>query len=418
MGQSEAAYWVGVDWGHEEHVVCVLDAQGTPVLRFRVVHCPEGLQELVRRLREYEPVEGIAVESTRSVLIDALLQANFAVYPINPKLSSKWRKAWSVSGAKDDGRDALVLAHALIHQRQWLAPLKPDSESARELALLCEDEARFIGMQTCMVQQLKDTLRQYYPAALGWFKDWTSQSAWDFVLSFPTPESIATASKKKVYGFLRSHRIGLSAKRREMVEARGSATEWPSDRAATTAKSLLAVSLAKQLRALAPTLKEYRRRIEEQFEAHEDKEVFESLPGAARKLAPRLACALGTDRTRFDSARSVQQLSGTAPVTSQSGKRKEVRMRRACQKDFRCALHLFALQTLQRSRWSRAYYDLARARGQSHALALRNLANKWLKILYRMWQNRETYDEQRYIRQLVKKNSPVAYQLGLLKTRG
>jgi len=418
MGESEARHWVGVDWGHQEHAVCVLDGQGTVVSRFRVAHSPEGLQELVVDLRGYEPLGGIAVESNRSVLIDALLQADFIIYPINPKLSSKWRKAWSVSGAKDDDRDGLVLGYGLLHQHQWLKTLTPDCESARELALLCEDEARFIRARTRMIQQLKDTLRQYYPAALEWFQNWTRQSAWDFVLTFPTPESIATAPKRKVYGFLRSHGIGLSARWQALVEARASAAEWPSNRAATKAKSLLAVSLARQLRALTPTLEEYRRRIEELFEAYQGKEVFESLPGAGSKLAPRLACALGTDRTRFDSAQSLQQLSGTAPVTAQSGKRKQVHMRRACQRHFRCALHLFALQTLQRSAWSRAYYDLARARGQSHALALRNLANKWLKIIYRMWHNGDTYDEQRYIRQLVSKNSPVAYQLGLLNAGG
>ena len=418
MGQAEARYWAGVDWGHEEHVVCVLDAQATRVSVFRVAHCPKGLQELVVRLRQYEPLGGIAIESNRGMLIHALLQADCTVYPINPKLSSKWRKAWSVSGAKDDERDALVLAHGLIHQCQWLKALEPDTEPARELALLCEDEMRLIRERTRMVQRLKGTLRQYYPAALEWFKDWTSQSAWDFILTFPTPDSIARAPKKKVYGFLKSHGIGLSAKRRALVEARGSATDWPSDEATTRAKSLLAVSVAKQLRALASALKEYRKRIEQQFETHEDREIFDSLPGPATKLTPRLACAFGTDRSRFDSAQSIQQLSGTAPVTNQSGKRKAVHMRRGCQKDFRCTLHLFAFQTIRQSSWSRAYYDLSRRRGQSHALALRNLANKWLKILYRMWQNRESYDEQRYIQQLVRKNSPIARELGLLKTGG
>ena len=109
---------------------------------------------------------------------------------------------------------------------------------------------------------------------------------------------------------------------------------------------------------------------------------------------------------------------GWRRVTEQSGRHKTVRIRRACKKDFRNTLHLFAFQSINQSAWARAYYDLARARGQSHALALRNLPNKWLKIIYRMWQNREPYDEQRYLRQLNRKGSPIARRLGLATTGG
>jgi len=248
------------------------------------------------------------------------------------------------------------------------------------------------------------------------FRDWTKRTAWDFILTFPTPESLATARAQKLYGFLRRHGIGLGPRWRASVEARGRATDWPTDEATVRAKSFLAVTLAKQLRALEPALEEYRARIEERFAAQEDSALFQSLPGAGPKLAPRLACAFGTDRNRFASARSLQQLSGTAPVTKQSGRRKQVKMRRACRKEFRATLHLFAFQTISRSAWARVYYDLARRRGQSHALALRNLANKWLKIIYRMWQTRQPYDEQLYIRQLIRKRSAVALEMGLLKT--
>lgn len=409
-------HWVGVDWGGEEHAVCVLDSGGAVVSRFRVKHSPEGLDKLVSRLRSFGSVGGVAVESTRSLLVHALSMANFTVYPVNPKLSCQWRKAWSVSEAKDDGRDAQVLGHGLIQYRERLRPLMPDTEMARELALLCEDEVRLINDRTRLVQRLEDTLKQYYPAALEWFGNWTMPSAWAFVRKFSTPSALAEASRQKVYGFMKTHRLQYTADRRALIDARSSATEWPCDEATIRAKSLLATSLAKQLQTLTLSLKKYRRRIERLFKDHEDRPVFESLPGTGPKLAPRLSGSFGTNRSRFDSAQAVQQLSGTAPVTHQSGRRKHVTIRRACQKGFRANLHHFAWQSTLQNPWARAYYELAKDRGQSHAQALRGLANKWNKIIYRMWQTRETYNEQRYINQLIRKRSPIAQKMGLLKT--
>lgn len=418
MERHEQVNWVGVDWGGKGHAVCVVDGQGQVTATFQAPHCPEGLEMLVARLGEHEPLGGVAVETHRHVMVQALLDGGLTVYSINPKVSHNWRKGWAVCEAKDDARDALVLANGLRQHHGYLRPFTPDTPEARELALLCEDERRLIGHRTALVQQLKDTLKQYFPAALDWFSDWTTQTAWDFVLTFPTAEAIATANKQKIVGFLKRHRIGLGPKWKERVENRGHATDWPCDDATANAKSLLAISLAKQLRALAPTLKAYRKHIDALFSDGQDRALFQSLPGAGEKLAPRLASGFGTQRERFASAQSVQQLSGTAPVTQQSGKRRHVRIRRACQKGFRTTLHLFAWQSVLYSRWARAYYDLARRRGQGHSQALRNLANKWLKIIYRMWQERKPYDEQRYIEQLVKRGSPVAFELGLLGNSG
>ena len=411
MQTGELGYWAGVDWGHEKHAVCVVDDDGHVVTSFRAANSPQGLTMLVERLKALDSVAGVAIETSRHMLVDALLLAGFKVYAINPKLSHAWRKGWNVSEAKGDDRDAWVLGDGLRVHHGHLRAFEPEAAAARELALVCQDESRLIEDRTALVLRLEDTLHQYYPAALGWFNDWASQTAWDFILRFPSPQKLAQARKSTLCGFLRQHRIGLGPLWQERIEARKDATQWPCHEATGDAKSLLAVSLAKQLRALKPTLDAYRKRIEKLFSTHEDNAVFQSLPGAGAKLAPRLCAEIGTRRDRFDSASSLQQPSGTAPVTEQSGRHKTVHIRRACKKGFRNTLHQFAFQSINQSAWARAFYDLARERGQSHALALRNLANKWLKIIYRMWQNKEPYDEQRYVRQLIRKNSPIARRL-------
>lgn len=403
--------YAAVDWGNASHAVCVIDEQGKEVDAFETSHTPEGLIEMVERLRRCGPIFGVAVETTRNLVVQKLLDASMTVYPVNPKLSHAWREGWKVSSPKSDRTDAWVLAEGLRQNHTRLRAFLPDDPRTRELKMLCADECELIGQRTALVNRLQAALREYYPHALGWFEDWTAPTAWDFVLTFSTPEALAGASRKKLFGFLKAHRIGLRAVWQERVEGRSKGCDWPGDPATTAAKSVLAVTLARSLRTLQASLEEYRRRIEALYGEHPDHGIFDSLPGAGPKIGPRLLGHFGTDRARFDSAESLEQLSGAAPVTQRSGRSKNVRMRHCCQRNFRNTLHQWTFLTLERSVWARAYYDSARRAGQSHALALRNLARKWLSILYRMWRDRQPYNEQRYLAALARHGSPLLRQI-------
>jgi transposase len=418
MSHITADRWAAVDWGDQSHAVVVIDDQGDVVLSFQVPHTAEGLRGLVQSLRECGAIQGVAVEQARNLMVHQLLQGGFIVYPINPKLSDTWRKGWKVTAPKSDPTDARVLADGLRHHHAHLRPLLPDDPLTRELAMLCADECALIGQRTALVNQLQAALKEYYPSALEWFSDWTSPTAWDFVLTFPRPEALQRASRKKVCGFLRAHHIGLTPLWQGRVDQRDQAAAWPSDPPTVEAKEFLAVALAKQLRTLQANLEAYRKRIEELYQQHPDAFLFSSLPGAGPKLGPRLLSHFGSDRARFTSAQSLQQLSGTVPVTRQSGRRREVVIRRACQKPFRKTMHLFAFQTIERSAWARAFYDRARQAGQPHSLALRNLASKWLKVIYRMWQDRVPYEESTYLSSLARRGSPLAAQLALAAPGG
>jgi len=415
METHESRYWVGLDWGDTGHAVCVLDEEGKEVESFAVPHTAAGLEELVGRLRSRGEIGGVAVETTRHLVVQKLLDAGLPVYPINPKLSKHWREGESVSAAKDDPLDAVVLAEGLRQRHERLRRLQPDDPLLQELRLLCADETRLIADRTALVNRLKATLKEYYPEALAWFDDWTKPTAWDFVLAFPTAEDLAGAGRKKLYGFLKSHHIGLRPIWQERVEGRRKTPAWPSDPATVAAKRLLAISLAKQLRTLQANLDEYRERIVALYGDHPDAGLFSSLPGAGDKLAPRLLTHFGTDRQRFESAASLELLSGVVPVPHRSGKSRQVSMRHTCQRAFRNTLHLFAFLSIQKSVWARAFYDRARRKGQSHALALRNLARKWLRILYRMWQERQPYDEARYLAALIRRQSPLLQDIQVLQ---
>nr|WP_229261589.1 transposase [Duganella margarita] len=136
-----------------------------------------------------------------------------------------------------------------------------------------------------------------------------------------------------------------------------------------------------------------------------DFELFADLPGAGPILAPRLLVAFGEQRERFASAKELQQYSGVAPVTERSGKKSWVHWRWQCPTFVRQTFVEWAGQTINKSKWAGSYYREQRAKGSSYQAAVRALAFKWLRILFRCWQSRVPYDEARYMAKLRQKGS-------------
>ena len=404
---SSGGYWVGVDWGESSHAVAVLDGARQLVRQFEVPHSLKGMDTLSETLAGFRPVLGVAIESSRNLIVAHLLETGYLLYPINPKLSSMWRKASSVAGCKSDKRDGLTLARELSVRWESLEAMRPPSEAMRELSLLCRDEQRLIDERTRHVQRLVGALKHYFPTALEFFDDWTGPTAWRWLKKFSTPQKFAKASEKQLYQFLRKHRIGISETWRGRVENHYAAANWVGDSAMLAADELKALSEVAQLLAIHEQLAVYRKRIETLSAAQDDSALFNSLPGAGKKLAPRLLVMFGTDRERRGVVEAVRLLSGVAPVMYQSGQRNRTTIRRACKKAWRNTMHQFAEKSKRYCAWAKAFYDYRKACGDRHAQALRKLADKWLKIIHRMWRERAPYDDAKYLQSLYKGNSPL-----------
>jgi hypothetical protein len=407
MANETGLYWAGVDWGDEDHHVVVVDAAGRPRCWRAIEHSAEGLEELVSLLARFHPLGGVAVEEKSHLLIDKLLQAAIPVYPVNPKVAKTWREELKVDPPKDDARDAFSLADNIRLRHEHFRILRPDDPLTRELAMLCEMEQDEINERTAKAHRLKACLKRYHPEALGWFGKFTTTTAVDFVIAFPTPDALGQASEEELRKFLAVHCIGLSPLWKKRIARRQRVERWPRDPATIAAKSLRAVSLARQIKTQNLMLDQYRERIEALFREHAHAAIFASLPGAGEKLAPRLLSHFGADCTRYENAMALQALSGTVPLTKRSGKKCYHQFRWACQKDFRNTMFQFALGSIERSVWARAFYDRAKERGHSHAEALRSLGAKWLKIIYRMWCEGTIYDERIYLQSLADHNSPL-----------
>ncbi|MEZ6086792.1 MAG: transposase [Pirellulaceae bacterium] len=147
--------------------------------------------------------------------------------------------------------------------------------------------------------------------------------------------------------------------------------------------------------------------IKELVRQHADYEIVASLPGSAELSHARLIAALGDDRTQYENATSLQNASGISPITTQSGTTRIVSSRWACSKFMKQTFHEYAGLSIEKSKWAKAYYDAQRAKGKSAQMAKRSLAYKWQRIIFRCWQDRQPYDEARYIASLRQANSPL-----------
>lgn len=400
----ELSHFAGFDWAKDHHDVVVVDKSGCIVADFRFENTAEGWQDYSKQMKAF-PTVAIVIETSQGVTVERLLALGATVFPVNPKNAERYRERKTSAGVKSDRMDAWSLADALRVDGHTWRPLATEDPLIVELRQLCRDEVALTTQRTRLVNQLQQALHEYYPVALEAFDDWTMPSAWAFILQFPTPQDLAKAGKRAWNKFLHAHRLARPEMYEKRMECFERATAFCGTTATTSAKSRLAVTLAKMLQPLEHGLSEYRDRIRELFEKHPDHDLFGSLPGSGDKTAPRLLAELGDDRTRFSSAGDLQSYAGTAPVGWQSGKKNFAKFRYACNKHLRYALHWLADNSRHRCAWAQVYYDKKCKEGKRHATALRCLANRWLDILWKMWQTRSEYDPELHQRNQLKHGS-------------
>src|SRR5579859_8052730 len=383
-------WFAGIDWADRHHDLVVIDDAGRKVAQLHVEHSPEGLAKLVSFLREIAPLDQIAciLETTHGLLITALLEAGAVLYPVNPKTVDRKRKA---SGAKTDLIDAYLLAKHGRSEFADLRRLEPDSPQIAELKALTRDQDALIQGQTRLVNQLTACLKAYYPAALQLFSKLQQRSALVFLQVYSTPEAAQAASLAEIEATLKKGGHTAAGKVAPKIHATLHQPHLQADQVTTRTKARLTLALVEQLLPLVKQIAEYDKAITDLFLTHADSQIFESLPGAGCRLAPRLLAEWGEDRSRYAETRSIQALAGTCPVPWKSGEYATVHMRFACLKPLRNALYQFAWQSTRYEPWAQAYYQRKRAEGKSHSMAVRALANVWVRVIFALWNKREAY---------------------------
>jgi transposase len=404
MHNENYTAFVALDWGDQKHAFARQDTGVERIEQGSIDATPEALHawfEQLGRTCGRKPV-ALAVEAGRNSLLHALLEYPWlTIYPVHPATSARFRTAFTPSGAKDDGPDAVVILTLLRTHRAKLTPLVLDTAQTRELAALVAARRSAVDQRTSTACQLGSVLKGYFPQALTLAgDDLTKPMALAFLRRFPELAAVKKARPATLSAFYHQHharsaeriaeRLALAAKARGLIE----------DRAVIGPAMLQVAMLVDLLEVQARHIAVLEARIAAAFAAHPRAELFAALPGAGPALAPRLLVVFGDHLERYPTAAALQKYTGVAPVLERSGKKTWIHWRWSAPTFLRQSLVEWAGQTVMHCAWARAYYQQQCRAGKAHHAILRGLAFKWIRILWRCWHDRKPYDEQRYLTSL------------------
>lgn len=414
LAEPTWAALAAIDWGSQHHSWAISPATGASVKTGVLKNTPEAVELWASALRRDYPDGPIAVaiEQKRGAVIYMLSKYDHLVlYPVPPSMSARYRDTFRPSGAKDDDADALLLLDLLQHHRQRLRSISQDTPETRLLRFLVQDRRTFVQHKVRVLQQLTDTVQQYFPQLRTWL-ELDTPLAGALLQRWPTLRDLQRAHPGTLNRFFREHRCydkELNHKRIQEIYDSVPATNDPVILEDCQRKTATSLAL---LAALRQQIASYDKRIAEVTDEHPDARIFASFPGAGPVTVPRLIAAFGTRRDAWQSAAEMQRFSGIAPVLKRSGKTAFVTMRRGCPKFLRQTFHEFAGQSLPQSPWAKAYYDHHLAGNKkNHHRAVRALANRWIRVLYRCWKDSQLYDERLLLEAQQRHNSLLSSKL-------
>lgn len=403
MAEAEFDLFVGIDWASREHEVRLLDSEGRDRGRRVVAHTGAALAEFVEWLIEQSggvPQRvAVAIELTRGPVVESLLARGIAVFGINPKQLDRFRDRYTTVGAKDDRLDAFVLADTVRSDRARYRRLRLGDPKIIALRAVVESHEDLQDEVRRLANRLFALLQTYYPQALALCPAADEPWLWSLLEAAPTPDQAVQLTKARLAKILRLHRVrrvDAASLRSTLRQKALQVAPGVSD--ALSGKVLLLVA---RLRLANEQRRQCERKIklalaELEDDSDGDAAIVRSLPGVGAAVAAALLVDAGDLLGARDYA-GLRSHAGIAPVTRQSGRRREVIMRRACSARLREAMYHWARCSVQSSARSRAIYAAARARGQSHGRALRGLADRLLRILVAMLRAKMPYDPERTV---------------------
>lgn len=384
-------HYIGIDNANLSHEATILNDLDVVIEQFNFENNAAGFATLLNRLEKYQ-VEAIGFELPHGPLIDFLRNSSFSLYCLNPLKVKRFKEVLSVSKDKNDKIDSIAIARYLKTNLKHLKSIVFNSSQVEEVKVLSLSYDRLLKEKVRYSNRLLFIIRNYFPLLEHLFSDITCKTALSMLIRFPTWATLQNIEESEMRTFLANCKY-RDTKRIEKLLDQIVNYEHVVHPSTETALSLEAQTLAQLLLLLVQRLEVYKRRIAAITKQHQVGKVLLTIPGAGNLLAGKLLGILGDAPERFSNAKEMQSLFGTAPVNYQSGPYQRVIMRRACNKVARSILFQFAFCTIKHSEWARKYYDAQREKGKKHSVAVRALSNKWLRIIFIIWQKQEIYQE-------------------------
>jgi transposase len=389
--------FVGHDWAEAHHDVHVEDEAGQ---RLAAVRLPEGI-EGVRRFHELvaahvdEPAEvTVATETDRGLFVGSLVAAGYRVLAVNPLSTSRYRERHSTSGAKSDPGDAKVLATLARLDGHNHRPVAGDSALADAVKVLARAHHSLIWSRQRQTNQLRSTLREFYPAALEAFDDLAHSDTLAVLTIAPTPTLGRGLSRSKIAAALsRGGRQRRVDQRSIEIQTALRSDQLQAPLVVAQAMGASVAALVAVISELVTQTSHLERELADRFDQHPDAKIIRSLPGLGMILGARALGEFGDDPNRYADAKSRKNYASTSPITKASGKHRVVLARYARNRHLADTCHMWAFAAITASPGARTFYDQRRANGDTHNRALRALANRLVGILHGCLRHGTLYDE-------------------------
>lgn len=389
---------VGIDWGMHSHHYAILSDTGEVVKEDSIPRTVEAITRLVQTIRDRAPEDGqaeVGIDRKDCVVTRLLLAEGVTVYHLNPRSAARAREIFLPAGQKDDSADARVHARLVRANRSGLRPMRARSGRATRLRCLLQHRKSLVKARAGFYQRLNDSLSSWSPALWRLPGELSCQWKQDLLHKWPLGQDLAAAHGNAVNAFVRNHRMGQKTEQAIRQARKGQSLEHGEQMAAFYREQVR--SLLDLIQQLTEKIEAAAERIGQLVDQHPRAELFRSLPAGGDLTVAALMVLFRTDEEPKRDWRQYASYAGVSPVTKESGQKRKVIMRKACNEMLRDSLqHLAYATSRQPGCWARQFYQKKRDQGHGHYAALRCLAHVWVKIIYAMWQKDAPYSERHH----------------------
>jgi transposase len=320
------------------------------------------------------------------------------VIAVHPNKVAAMRPRFSAAGGKSDSFDAFVLAELARTDSHRFRILVPDSDRTKALRAMTRAREDLVRTRGVLASQLRAQLDCFWPGAGKVFWSVESPIALAFLRRYPSPVDARGLGEQRLAAWLA--RQGYTGRRpaRELLGQLRSAAQGRAGELETQARREIVLGLVSALEPIVARITGLTYEIRAALAEHPDGATFRSLfidPHSFLCAATMLA-EIGDSRERYPTYRALAADGGQAPVAVESGKSKRARFRWACDHRLREAIATLADASRHHNPWAADIYTRARARGASHQHAARILGRAWCQVIWRLWQDHDTYDPERH----------------------
>lgn len=394
----ETCLFVGIDTHKETHTAAVMDNYFNTVDIITFTNRYSGFDKFMEKLTAIAIGRSVVfgLEDSQGLgfcLTDYLVQKGFKPLNVNPIYTDRARNA-TIHRDKSDARDAVLIAKALIREKNKLYPVIIDKSSI-EIREMIRYRQMLVEESTRIKNRLHNLLYSQYMGAVNVFSDLFSKAALAFFSKYSEPHLLLGVSEENLAGFLKAHSKGRHGTNK--AKAILSFLPISIDKSLSGTRAYIIESHIKKFIDLKDEIYSINKKIKTLVEKSHYACLM-SVPGIDTVTAAKIISQV-IDINRFSSASKLAKFAGIAPREKSSGRKKKYEKSRYGKKFLRSTIFYMALFHIGRTRngkdknsVSRAYYLKKIAEGKTKKEAITCLSRRLVDLIFAVMRDRSIYN--------------------------